>query len=324
MVNPMLRVGGVLACAAVGLLMAGSAHAITFSVDGPSAGLNGVFPDDLLFPGPGPVLPGAGGLPPGPLPPPPPVDVDGFTFTHVFPGSHTILGLEFSVSPASVGAAGTAVAAEAAAGDAPADIYSTALAGGNLLFADGDGLPPGPALPLGLIEPGSNVDGWDATPPFGPPASPGVHFTITGFDAAFHPVYAGTGSTGGDIFFSPPVIGYSVFPALYAGFGAIGLVAADDIDALAIVDDGSFGPSPADAIYFSLTPGSPTLAALGASPADILVTSIGGAPVVAFPAAVLGLLPTDDVDALDIFVVPEPASVVLLGLAVPWLIRRRA
>lgn len=54
------------------------------------------------------------------------------------------------------------------------------------------------------------------------------------------------------------------------------------------------------------------------------MTSIGGAPVVAFPAAVLGLLPTDDVDALDIFVVPEPASVVLLGLAVPWLIRRRA
>ncbi len=309
-------------------LCTGVVWAQTFSLDGVSSGPNGVFPDDLLLPGPAPLLPGAGGLIPGPLPPPPPspVDVDGFTFSQVFPAAHTVLGVDFSVAPGSVGAAGTAVIVESGGlgfADEPADIFSSGLAGGNVQTADGDGLPLGPAIPFGVIEPGSNVDGWDATAPFGPAGFPGIIYTITAFDAGAHPVYAGTGATGSYLFFSPPVVGYSVLPALFATDLAIGLGPGDDIDAVALIEDGIFGPTPGDAIYFSLTPGSPTLAGLGASPADVLVTSLGGAPAVAFTAASLGLLPTDDIDALDLFVIPEPASAALMCLGVTLLCRRR-
>ena len=141
--------------------------------------------------------------------------------------------------------------------------------------------------------------------------------------AAGHPVYGGTGATGAYLFFSPPVVGYSVMPAVYATDVMLGLGPGDDIDAVAIIDDGSGGPSPGNTIYFSLIPGSPTLAGLVASPADILVTSIGGAPAVAFPAASLGLLATDDVDALDIFAVPEPGTALLMLAGATTLLRRR-
>lgn len=314
-------VGVVLTVACVGVT-----EAQTFSLDGASAGLNGFAPDDLLLPGPAPLLLGASGLPLGPPVPPPPVDVDAFTFSQVFAGPHTILGVEFSVAPGSVGAAGTAVIVESGGvgfADEPADIFGSGLGGGNIQVADGDGLPLAPPIPFGVIEPGSNVDGWDATAPFGPPTFPGIYFSITPADAAGHPIYAGTGSTGADIFFSPPIVGYSVAPAVYATGAMLGLAAIDDIDALAIIEDGSGGPSPADVIFFSLAPGSPTLAGLGASPADILVSSIGGVPAVAFGAGVIGLLPTDDVDALDLAVVPEPATLAMMCLAGTCLIRRR-
>jgi len=48
---------------------------------------------------------------------------------------------------------------------------------------------------------------------------------------------------------------------------------------------------------FSLAPGSPTLGALGYSAADILAPT-PGVPIVSVPAATLGLLPTDNLDAL--------------------------
>lgn len=50
--------------------------------------------------------------------------------------------------------------------------------------------------------------------------------------------------------------------------------------------------------YFSLTPGSPTLAALGASPADILAAPVGGPPVISIAAKDIGLDEHDDLDAL--------------------------
>ena len=319
-------IGRLLVCALIATLSVGIVQAQTFSLDGASAPLNGVFPDDLLLPGPAVIMPGAGGLPPGPIPPPPPVDVDAFTFSQVFAGPHTVLGVDFSVAPGSVGVAGTAVSVESGGvgfADEPADIFGSGLGGGNVQIADGDGFPLGPAIPLGVIEPGSNVDGWDATPPFGPPGFPGIYFTITAFDAGAHPVYAGFGFTGADIFFSPPVVGYSVAPALFATGASLGLGPGDDIDALAIIEDGSGGPSVADVVFFSLTPGSPSLAGLGASPADILVSSIGGVPGIAITAGTIGLLATDDVDALDLFVVPEPATAAMMCLAGIFVLRRR-
>jgi hypothetical protein len=334
----LVRLSQIAVCVLITALSAGIIQAQTFSLDAATAGINGVFEDDLLLPGPAILLPGAAGIPPPPPPgfPPPPADVDALSFGHFFPAGYTVLGVEFSVAPGSVGAAGTAVFGESGGvgfADEPADIFASGLGGGNGLLWDGDGVPaPGVAGigPLGLIEPGSNVDAWDATPPFGAlPGGPGIHFTVTAAVAAAHPVYGGAipppavPPTGAWILFSPPVVGYSVLPALFATDIAIGLGPGDDIDALVIVDDGIAGPSPGDAIYFSLTPGSPTLAGLGASPADVLLTSIGGVPVVAFPAAALGLLPGDDIDALELVIVPEPATVAVMCLAVPLLLRRR-
>lgn len=102
---------------------------------------------------------------------------------------------------------------------------------------------------------------------------------------------------------------------------AIGLTPGDDIDALVYIEDGVPGPSPGDTILFSLTPGSATLALLGASPADVLAASPGGVPGVFAPAGALALLTTDNIDALD--VVPEPSQTLLFGTALLGLALRR-
>lgn len=47
-------------------------------------------------------------------------------------------------------------------------------------------------------------------------------------------------------------------------------------------------------VYFSLTPGSPTLSVLGASPADILSAQIGGTPMISIPGNEIGLERSDD------------------------------
>lgn len=74
-------------------------------------------------------------------------------------------------------------------------------------------------------------------------------------------------------------------------------VAAPHMDGLLVQDLSTV--TTASPVYFSLRPGSPTLAALAASPADILVSFPGAAgPVVAIPAGAIGLLPSDNVDGL--------------------------
>lgn len=55
--------------------------------------------------------------------------------------------------------------------------------------------------------------------------------------------------------------------------------------------------NPGGWLYFTLVPGSPTIAALGASPADIFASQVGGVPKVCITAAQLGLDPA--VDAVD-------------------------
>ena len=96
---------------------------------------------------------------------------------------------------------------------------------------------------------------------------------------------------------------------------------------IAIIEDGVPGFGPGDAVYFSLTPGSPSIGGLGVSPADILVNVFGFLPVVAIFAPALGLLPTvDDVDALHLLIVPEPSTFLLcvVGLfSLGWLAWRR-
>lgn len=58
---------------------------------------------------------------------------------------------------------------------------------------------------------------------------------------------------------------------------------------------------PARWVYFSLTPGSPTLAAIGAGAGDILAAQLGGSPVVSIKGSRLGLRDDDDIDGLIMF-----------------------
>ena len=71
----------------------------------------------------------------------------------------------------------------------------------------------------------------------------------------------------------------------------------DDIDSLEANSPTLLGP--ATPLIFSVDPFSPLLGAFpGTGPADLFVTAPGGTPVPFIPAAVLGLLPGDDIDAL--------------------------
>ncbi len=320
--------------AGVGLLLFGgrSVEAQVFSLDALNFDLA---PPDDLFPVPGvgpppvPILVGGTGFHPAG-----PVDVDAMSFGTVFPGIHPVIRAEFSVSPGSAGLAASAVGLESATGDHPADIFGSFLGGGNFQVFDGNGVAtPGLAPSMGVTEPASvppgvsNTDAWDADPL--PPTALPIFFSLTPADVAAvgHPVYAGLSAA--DIFANFTIPGYTVVapaPIIHAGFGALGLVFLDDIDALAIIEDGQVGFSAGDAIYFSLAPGSPTLGFLGASAADILLTGVFPiVPSIAIGAPALGLLPADDIDALHIFI-PEPSTFLLcvVGLfSLGWLAWRR-
>jgi len=131
----------------------------------------------------------------------------------------------------------------------------------------------------------------------------------------------------------------------------------DDIDALVVSDvsvifvqfpephmevvatPNSFLDPGFDTALFSLAPGSPSLIAGGYSPADVFITAFGGSFSLYASAGSLGLLPTDNIDALEIRIgvvppqlgqfvesVPEPSSVWLavVGLVpIAYCARRR-
>jgi len=312
---------------------AGVASAGTFSIFGSPTGLG----DELFLPGPLPF--GVGGTP---------LEVNGLSYGHVGVTSLGLFGgYQFSVDAlVTAGAPGSLIAAEIASGEsASADVYGTLNPPGGFHFGvwDGDGLGPGPnglggSAPLGIVDgvagPPDDVDGWDARIPTVTP--PPVYFTLDG---------ASSGAAGvapGDIMFSPVIPGYAAAgaPAVVAPAGALGLGPGDDVNALVVLDNdgmpGTFTPG-VDVIMYSLAPGSPTLGGFGISAADILVDpaaagllgvpTIGGAGTPGFvvPSGALGLLPGDDLNALDIVQVqniPEPTSTSLLGLSLACLLLR--
>lgn len=175
----------------------------------------------------------------------------------------------------------------------------------------------------------------------------GIHDTPIYF--SLDPISPGLFGSPADILVSPPATaGYTLF----AGSTLLGLGAGDDVDALALWDTlGNLAPDPGDYALFSLTPASPTLygadtlpglalvdddgingvddlgeVGLGddMSPADIFVTDFSGAFTLFLSAGSIGMLPNDNVDAIDVelnlqqpldnVVVPEPASCILFGL----------
>jgi hypothetical protein len=131
-----------------------------------------------------------------------------------------------------------------------------------------------------------------------------IYFSIDPFTAL---AYGGPpAGSAAHVYFAMGADGYdAAVPAIYASEADLGLVPGDDIDALVVYEDGDVVFGAADVVRFSLTPASPSLG-IGAGPAEIFeVAGAGALPAVATPAAALGLLFSDDLDALD---VPEPAA----------------
>ena len=143
-----------------------------------------------------------------------------------------------------------------------------------------------------------------------------AYMTFTG------PSFDGDGNTiytfNGDVAFSPDSANFIPF-AGPASMGLIGGMPGDVIDALVLSDttpgsipqqpNGILNPGPLgqDEVLFSLGVGSPSLTLSpvcitvgGCSPADIFYSNFTGSFSRRYTAATLGLLHTDNVDALDI------------------------
>jgi hypothetical protein len=120
------------------------------------------------------------------------------------------------------------------------------------------------------------------------------------------------GATGATILVAPPYAPPFVTSSVYAPFPMLGLTPLDEIDALAVWDvAGDMQVAPGmDYAIFSLAPASPTLMQLGFSAADVLATGFTGVPPSLYlPAAQLGLLPSDNIDGLDVEPFVGPGSV---------------
>ncbi|MEM9382700.1 MAG: hypothetical protein AAGB93_22290 [Planctomycetota bacterium] len=226
------------------------------------------------------------------------------------------------------------------------------LTGSSFGVADGDGDPSSPQanslVGLGLIEPivpnpgvpetGSNLDAIDLGPPLDP-AGDVLFFSLEGgiprcneplapvFDAAaLQSLVSGGTARSADILFVGP--GGQV--DLYADASELGLDLfggdrSDDIDAIAVVENGTpgyqppdapyswLGPNPTDLVLFSLRCGSATLGqpdaftGLPMTEGDVLVFFAGGQrPGIWIPAEALGLetiarggMANDDLVGLD-------------------------
>lgn len=163
-----------------------------------------------------------------------------------------------------------------------------------------------PEVPADAIEPSDELDGIsekdDPGAPFafGHPGTPALFYTLRNGSPSLVTL-PGTPS-GANVFvdLDPTMAGDET---LYAGASALGLVAGasgDDIDGLIVFDNGNniYNPQQ-DQIIFSLTRNSPFLIANQLSPADVLIRANGVTSRLA-AAGQLGLLPTDNIDALEI------------------------
>jgi len=129
--------------------------------------------------------------------------------------------------------------------------------------------------------------------------------------------------------FSPTVVGFLGRPVssadilvsarddqfdFFARAAMLGLTVDDMIDALALSLTGN-------AALFSLAPDSPTLLLDGLSPADIFMTDFMGHFEIYADHAQLGLLVSDNLNALETAPVPEPSSMLLILPGLAFLLR---
>ncbi len=95
--------------------------------------------------------------------------------------------------------------------------------------------------------------------------------------------------------------------AFFLAGEAIGLRDGDELE------DVSWAPSVpgvGSVPYFTLAPGSPSLAPLGATPSDILTKPGPGAPSIAVSHLALGLLGNDSIDAICMFAPPSLSGII--------------
>lgn len=242
-------------------------------------------------------------------------NVDALSFgTDFSPGELLVadLPVAFSVATGADGAPGSAVAAQAACDppQPPADIFVTQLEGDNALAFDGDGMNGScpTASQLGLFEgiPSDDVDALtDQSPSFIDEDGDGVPEKTVFFSlSSGSPSLQSFNRSAADVLWTTG----DVQPGVFAFASALGLQSGDDIDALCVGSDDDTVFEPAiDRVAFSLAAGSPTLAALDASPADILLPG----PQVVVRAEELGLATGDDLDALACgaaFELPPPST----------------
>ncbi len=278
----------------------------TFSIDrlSPEAGAPGAYGAADIF---------LGGFLPGPPAWRPfpafglaqPDEIDAITFGGAScfacpPGNNQLQRVYFSVDRAAEGLPGGVVNFELTVDGAAGDIFVQNNDGDlkrlPVLFANGGfrfgvgrvlGLTNAPAIPY------SNTDAWSGGGPNGALAQMPMLFSVDRLTAG------AIGVSGADILLNDP---FGVPAAIAIPFAALGLVAGDDIDALDASTQNLGAPAMGDWIYFSLDPLSPALALIGAGPGDILVSILGGAgPLMWSPAGAHGLLPGDNLDALDIW-----------------------
>ncbi|MFG0260430.1 MAG: hypothetical protein ACF8LK_08780, partial [Phycisphaerales bacterium JB041] len=144
-----------------------------------------------------------------------------------------------------------------------------------------------PDTPLDDVD--ATLNSTDATPP-------SVFFTLSG-DSPSHAFLPGPDS-GATIFFDVEIqVGGT--ETVFAQPSQIGLDNLDQIDGLIVLDDNLNGVfDGTDAVYFSLSPDSPTLLALGLQPGDVLAFENGNLALFA-EGVVFGLAPGDNMNALD-------------------------
>lgn len=222
--------------------------------------------------------------------------------------------LVFSGSRASVGVGGTPYNAEAANNQAASDLWRTLITSASpsasMAACAAVAIPPPhflhrnqTAFNLGrtaasgaaVAPPQDNIDAVELDV---------MDFTgddIHDVNAYFSldPASPALATSGADIYFSAAGSG---FFGVFAFPFQTGLLAGDNIDSLVMWDRVTLGfADPGfDFALFSLAPGSPTLAMIGGSPADIFVTNFGGGFCLFAPANQLGLLVGDNVDGLDV------------------------
>lgn len=142
--------------------------------------------------------------------------------------------------------------------------------------------------------------------------------------------------TSADVLVTP--VG-SQTPTVYASAATMGFGAGDVIDGVAVYDVNDNGTMEAgtDIAVVSLRNGSPFLAANGLTGGDMLVTNFTGSSQLYASHADMGLLPTDEIDALDVdyrtgeamayglvvSAIPEPTTLALLAGVGVLALRRR-